>query len=29
MDGLINLLGVGLIILIVVWFWLMKPGPKD
>ena len=29
MDWLINLLGVLLIILIIVWFWLMQPGPKD
>ena len=28
MDWLINMLGVVLIIMIVVWFWLMKPGPK-
>jgi len=26
MDWLVNLLGVILIIMIVVWFWLSKPG---
>lgn len=26
MDWLINLLGVVLIAMIVVWFWLSKPG---
>lgn len=28
MDWLFNLLGIALIVLIVVWFWLLKPGPK-
>lgn len=29
MDWLVNLLGMMLIIMIVVWFWLMQPGSKD
>ncbi len=28
MDWLVNLLGVALIVMIVVWFWLMKPAAK-
>ena len=29
MDWLVNLLGGILIVAIIVWFWLMKPGSKD
>lgn len=29
MDWLVNVLGIALIILIVVWFWLTKPGSKS
>jgi len=28
MDWLINLLAGILIVMIIVWFWLMKPGSK-
>ena len=29
MDWLVNLIGGLLIMLIIVWFWLMKPGSKE
>ena len=29
MDWLVNLLAVILIVAIIVWFWLLKPGSKD
>lgn len=29
MAWLVNLVGGVLIVMIIVWFWLMKPGTKD